>query len=188
MCVCACVRVCGAGGAVVATPKPPTFFTTNLLTFFYFFVHTRVSGQTVGKFAEWQPWPKCKGDARKNPLEQPPSPPHTHIHTPQPLPLLHNPPTPCSARERINDTDVRYTISNMYTTVKKIGDLLRVATWCCDSYLLIYPDKTKFVLMGTRLMSRLSVVLCTKLKSQKLQPDILDPELSFNIILRPRQL
>ena len=55
--------------------------------------------------------------------------------------------------------------------IKLEEDLRKVAIWCCKNQLLINPDKTKFMLIGTRqLMSSHSVVLFATFMGRTLTP------------------
>jgi hypothetical protein len=50
-------------------------------------------------------------------------------------------------------------------------DLTRVAKWCCENKLLINPDKTKFLLIGTRqLMQRLPNNMTLNFIGKRLTP------------------
>ena len=55
--------------------------------------------------------------------------------------------------------------------IKLEEDLRKVAIWCCENQLLINPDKTKFMLIGTRqLMSSHSVDLSVSFMGRTLTP------------------
>ena len=46
-----------------------------------------------------------------------------------------------------------FPVKDVSTIVKQINeDLSRIASWCCHNHLLINPDKTKLLVMGTRQM------------------------------------
>ena len=50
-------------------------------------------------------------------------------------------------------------------------DLHKIATWCCENDLLINPDKTKFLLIGTRqLMDRLEPTPSVSFLDKRLYP------------------
>ena len=68
------------------------------------------------------------------------------------LPLV---PLECRLESYVDDSKVfmSFPISNMHTAQQHLeGDLRRVAEWCCDNQLLINPEKTKLLLVGTRQM------------------------------------
>ena len=49
------------------------------------------------------------------------------------------------------DILLSFSMSEVDTTVSILErDLRSVATWCCKNQLLINPDKTKFIIIGTR--------------------------------------
>ena len=55
--------------------------------------------------------------------------------------------------------------------IKLEEDLRKVATWCCENQLLINPDKTRFMLIGTRqLMSSHSVDFSISFMGRTLTP------------------
>ena len=61
-------------------------------------------------------------------------------------------------------------------------DLRKVAEWCCANYLLINPDKTKFIIFGTRqLLARLGDVTIPFLdKDLSPLPSCMDPGVIFD--------
>lgn len=101
-------------------------------------------------------------------------------------------PKACCLESYVDDSKVylSFSLSDMDAAVKKLEqDLHRVAKWCCENHLLINPDKTKFILIGTRqLMSRLPANLSVSFLGKTLEPVtsakdlgvILDPHLTYD--------
>ena len=59
----------------------------------------------------------------------------------------------CSLESYVDDSKVflSFSLSDVDTAMANLEqDLLRVAAWFCENQLLINPDKTKFMLIGTR--------------------------------------
>ena len=76
-------------------------------------------------------------------------------------------PLECRLESYVDDTKVfpSFPIENKDIAKQHLEeDLLRVAKWCCNNQLLINPDKTKLILVGTR---------------QMLQRDFTDLEMNF---------
>ena len=83
-----------------------------------------------------------------------------------------------------------FQLSDIDQSILKLEqDLLRTAQWLCENHLLINPDKTKFLLLGTRrMLSRLSEDLSMSFLGEKLKPSksakdlgvLLDPLLTYD--------
>ena len=67
-------------------------------------------------------------------------------------------PEECCLESYVDDSKLflSFPFADTNNAIRKLeGDLFRIATWCCQNHLLINPDKTKFMLFGTRqLLSR----------------------------------
>ena len=97
----------------------------------------------------------------------------------------------CSVESYVDDTKLflSFATNDNVNALSQIGqDLNRVAEWCCTNRLLINPQKTKFMLFGTRqLVGRLSGITISFL-GKELSPSpsckdlgvIFDSHLSFN--------
>ena len=97
----------------------------------------------------------------------------------------------CLAESFVDNSKIflSFSINEMEKALSLIScDLRKVAEWCCANYLLLNPDKTKFVIFGTRqLLARLGDVTIPFLGKQ-LSPlpscmdlgIIFDRYLSFN--------
>ena len=68
----------------------------------------------------------------------------------------------CLAESFVDNSKIilSFSINEMEKALSLIScDLRKVAEWCCANYLLLNPDKTKFVIFGTRqLLARLGDV------------------------------
>ena len=83
-----------------------------------------------------------------------------------------------------------FQLSDIDQSILKLEqDLLKTAQWLCENHLLINPDKTKFLLLGTRQMiSRLPEDLRMSFLGKKLKPSksakdlrfLLDPHLTYD--------
>ena len=83
-----------------------------------------------------------------------------------------------------------FQLSDIDQSILKLErDLLRTAQWLCENNLLINPDKTKFLLLGTRqMLSRLPEDLSMSFLGEKLKPSesakdlgvLLDPHLTYD--------
>ena len=61
----------------------------------------------------------------------------------------------CNLESYVDDSKlfISFTLLELDATVEKLEqDLLSVAKWCCENHLLINPDKTKLLFLGTRQM------------------------------------
>ena len=72
---------------------------------------------------------------------------------------LPNTPLTCEIESYVDDSKILrsfHTLESETAMLEIEEDLHRVAIWCCENHLLINPEKTKFLLLGTRqLMNRL---------------------------------
>ena len=84
-----------------------------------------------------------------------------------------------------------FQLSDIDQSILKLEqDRLRTAQWLCENHLLINPDKTKFLLLGTRqMLSRLPEDLSMSFLGKKVKPSesakdlgvLLDPHLTMII-------
>ena len=100
--------------------------------------------------------------------------------------------TSCQIESYVDDSKLflSFQLSDIDQSILKLEqDLLRTAQWLCENHLLINPDKTKFLLLGTRqMLSRLREDLSMSFLGEKLKPSesakdlwvLLDPHLTYD--------
>ena len=105
------------------------------------------------------------------------------------LPLA---PSSCNLESYVDDSKLflSFPLIELDAAIDKLEqDLLSVAQWCCESHLLINPDKTKLLLLGTRqMLNRLPQNLSMSLLGATLKPVasakdlgvILDPQSTYD--------
>ena len=68
---------------------------------------------------------------------------------------------------------VSFPVKDVNTIVQQINeDLSLIASWCCHNHLLIGPDKTKLLVMGTRQMLQKLPDFHITLLGKKIDPEI----------------
>ena len=101
-------------------------------------------------------------------------------------------PKTCTLESYVDDSKVfiSFPLTDLDSCLSSVKeDLLRVANWCCQNRLLINPDKTKMLLLGTRqLLKQLSTYPTLDFLGETISPVqcardlglIIDSNLSFN--------
>ena len=83
----------------------------------------------------------------------------------------------CSLKSYVDDSQLHFSFRVQETEVAKvylIEDLQRIATWCCAHSLLINPDKTKLLLLGThQMLSRVPEGFAVSLLGKEILPSLL---------------
>ena len=85
-------------------------------------------------------------------------------------------PRSCNLESYVDDSKLFlfFPLSELDAAIGKLEqDLLSVAQWCCENHLLINPDKTKLLFLGTRQMS-------SRLTKNRRTRVILDPHLTYD--------
>ena len=100
--------------------------------------------------------------------------------------------TSCQIESYVDDSKLflSFQLSDLDQSILKLEQgLLRTAQWLCENHVLINPDKTKFLLLGTRqMLSRLPEDLSMSFLGEKLKPSesakdlgfLLDPRLTYD--------
>ena len=98
----------------------------------------------------------------------------------------------CNIESYVDDSKLfmSFTLPELDATVEKLEqDLHSVAKWCCENHLLINPDKTKLLFLGTRqMLNRLQEVPRVTFLGKILKPTVsakdlgvhLDPNLTYD--------
>ena len=101
-------------------------------------------------------------------------------------------PSLCSLRSYVDDSQLYFSFRVQEAEVARvhlIEDLQRIAAWCCAHSLLINPDKTKLLLLGTpQMLARIPEGFAVFLLGKEISPSlsakilglVLDSHLSFN--------
>ena len=101
-------------------------------------------------------------------------------------------PNLCSLKSYVDDSQLYFSFRVQETEVAKvhlIEDLQRIAAWCCAHSLLINPDKTKLLLLGTpQMLARVPEGFAVSLLGKEISPSlsakslglVLDSHLSFD--------
>ena len=101
-------------------------------------------------------------------------------------------PNLCSLKSYVDDSQLYFSFRVKETKVAEvhlIEDLQRIAAWCCAHSLLINPDKTKLLLLGTpQMLARVSGGFAVSLLGKEISPSfsakslglVLDSHLSFD--------
>ena len=99
-------------------------------------------------------------------------------------------PNPCSLKSYVDDSHLSFPVQETATAVEHLSeDLQRIAAWCTHS-LLINPDKTKLLLLGTpQMLARVPEGFGVTLLGKEILPSpsakdlgvIVDSRLSFDV-------
>ena len=72
-------------------------------------------------------------------------------------------------------------IKNNVVTAQLTEDLRKIAAWCCTKSLLINPEKTKLLLLGTRQMNKVPDSFGLEILGKQLYPSPLAKDLGVTI-------
>ena len=90
-----------------------------------------------------------------------------------------------SLESYVDDSKVllSFPLCEIDTAIKNLEqDLHRVAIWCCENYLLINPEKTKYLIIGTRqLMSKLPANISVNFLGKSLKPAVSAKDLGVTL-------
>ena len=90
-----------------------------------------------------------------------------------------------SLESYVDDSKVllSFPLCEIDTAIKNLEeDLHRLAIWCCENYLLINPEKTKYLIIGTRqLMSKLPANISVNFLGKSLKPAVSAKDLGVTL-------